>query len=75
MWLSIVATLSLPHWLIIAGVLLVVIGSIGALIARRKAQELDPFPDQPTDTPRQQMPPLPKLLRSGERSKGEDPPA
>ncbi|MGL3109150.1 hypothetical protein [Bradyrhizobium sp. BR 1432] len=75
-WLSLFATLKLPLFLMIAGTLLVVTGSIGVLVSRRKAEEVDPSPDQPIDTPRPQMPPLPKLLlSSGKRSRSEGPPA
>jgi hypothetical protein len=57
------ASLELPHWLIIAGALLVVAGFIGFLISRRKADEVAPSPpDEPADTRR--MPPLPKPLDS-----------
>jgi hypothetical protein len=55
------ASLELPHWLMIAGALLVIAGSIGVLVSGKKADEVDPPPDQPT---RQQMPPLPTLLDS-----------
>ena len=58
------AALELPHWLMIAGALLVVAGFIGVLVIGKKADEVDPLPDEPTDTPRQQMPPLPSLLDS-----------
>jgi hypothetical protein len=57
-------SLELPHWLIIAGTALVVAGFIGVLVSGKKADEVDPPPDEPTDTPRQQMPPLPSLLDS-----------
>ena len=60
------ASLELPHWLMIAGALLVVAGSIGFAISRNKAVEIDadPLPGEPTAGPRQQMPPLPTLLDS-----------
>jgi hypothetical protein len=58
------ASLELPHWLVIAGALLVVAGFIGVIVSRKKVDEVDPPPDEPTDTPRQQMPPLPSLLDS-----------
>ena len=58
------ASLELPHWLMIAGALLVVAGFIGLLISGKKVDEIDPPPDEPTDTPRQQMRPLPSLLDS-----------
>ena len=56
------ASLELPHWLMIAGALLVVAGSTGILIGGKRMDE-PPF-DEPTDAPRQQMPPLPRLLDS-----------
>ena len=56
--------LQLPYWLMIAGTLLVVAGVVGVLV-RDKADEVDnSLPNQPADTPRQQMPPLPSLLDS-----------
>ena len=58
------APLELPHWLMIAGTLLVIAGFIGARVSKKEADEVDPTPDEPTDTPRQQMPPLPSLLNS-----------
>jgi hypothetical protein len=48
----------------IVGILLVVAGFIGVLVSGKKPDEVDPLPNQPTDTPRQQMPPLPGLLDS-----------
>jgi hypothetical protein len=58
------ASLELPHWLMIAGALLVGAGFIGILVSGKKADEVDPPPAEPTDTSRQQMPPLPRLLDS-----------
>ena len=40
-----------PHWLMIAGALLVGAGSIGLLVSRRKSDEVDPPPDEPIDLP------------------------
>ena len=57
-------SLELPHWLMIAGALLVIAGFVGVIVIGRKADEVDPPPDEPTDTPHQQMPPLPRLLDS-----------
>jgi hypothetical protein len=59
------AMLQLPYWLMIAGILLVVAGFVGVLVRGKKADEVDdPLPNQPADTPREQMPPLPSLLDS-----------
>ena len=59
-----IASLGLPHWLMIAGTLLVVAGFVGVLVSGKKVDVEDPPPNQPTDAPRQQMPPLPSLLDS-----------
>jgi hypothetical protein len=53
------ASLELPHWLMIAGTLLVVAGFVGVLVSGKKATS-----DEPTDASHQQMPPLPSLLDS-----------
>lgn len=58
------AMLQLPYWLMMAGALLVIAGFIGVLVSGKKVKEVDRLPDQPTDIPRQQMPPLPTLLDS-----------
>jgi hypothetical protein len=52
----------------IVGILLVVTGFVGVLVSSKKADETDPLPNQPTDTPRQQMPPLPSLLESSAKN-------
>ena len=62
------ASLELPHWRMIAGALLVVAGFFGILVSGKKADEVLPPPDEPTDTSRQQMPPLPRLLDSMPRN-------
>jgi hypothetical protein len=62
------ASLELPHWLMIAGALLVVAGFIGILVSGKKADDVDPPPTEPTDTPRQQVPPLPRLPDSGPKN-------
>ena len=38
------ASLGLPHWLMIAGALLVLFGLIGFALSRNKAVETDPAP-------------------------------
>ena len=47
-----VASLGLPHWLMIAGTLLVVAGFVGVLVSGKKATS-----DEPTDASHQRMPP------------------
>jgi hypothetical protein len=60
-----VASLGLPHWLMIAGALLVMAGFIGFALSRNKAVEIDPgpLPDERAE-PRPQIPPLPTLRRT-----------
>jgi hypothetical protein len=36
----------------------------GVIVSGKKVEEVDPPPDEPTDTSRPQMPPLPRLLNS-----------
>ena len=55
-------SLELPHWLMIAGALLLVIGTVGALVSRKKVDEADTTPEEPIEAPKAKMPPLPKLL-------------
>ncbi|MCK1517350.1 hypothetical protein IVB22_33580 [Bradyrhizobium sp. 190] len=59
-----VTSLELPHWLMIAGTLLVVAGFVGVLVSGKKAKEVESPSDEPTDASHQQMPPLPSLLDS-----------
>ncbi|SIO55887.1 hypothetical protein SAMN05443247_08148 [Bradyrhizobium erythrophlei] len=60
--------LALPHWLIIAGALLVIAGLIGLVIRRKQPAEVQDDPDgKPRPEPRSQLPPLPDLLDSRPR--------
>jgi hypothetical protein len=56
--------LELPHWLMIAGTLLVIAGLIGLLMSRRQQAKVQ---DDPAREPRPQLPPLPDLLDSRPR--------
>jgi hypothetical protein len=60
--------LQLPHWLMIAGTLLVIAGLIGLVMSRRKQPKAqhDPATEQRPE-PRPQLPPLPDLLDSRPR--------
>jgi hypothetical protein len=55
--------LQLPHWLMIAGTLLVIAGLIGLMVSRRQQARVqdDPATEQSPE-PRSQLPPLPDLL-------------
>lgn len=52
----------------IAGALLLVIGTVGALVSRKKVDEADTTPEEPIEAPKAKMPPLPKLLNSRGRT-------
>jgi hypothetical protein len=58
----------LPHWLMLAGTLLVIAGLIGMAISRKQRAKV---PDDPTTEQRSkpfpQLPPLPDLLDSRPR--------
>ena len=59
--------LQLPHWLMIAGTLLVIAGLIGLVISRRQQAKVQDDPanePSPEPRPRPQLPPLPDLLDS-----------
>jgi hypothetical protein len=60
----------LPHWLILAGTLLVIAGLIGVLMKRRQQAKVQ---DDPTTEPRPQLPPLPDLLDSRPRKNRRSP--
>lgn len=68
-----------PHWLIIAGTLLVIAGLIGLLIRSKQLAEVQDDPTRElSPVPRPQLPPLPDLLdsrpRRNRRSMLSDPP-
>ena len=46
--MQLVQSLGLPHWLILAGVLLVIVGCLGLAISGKKAAEPD---DEPVNVP------------------------
>ena len=54
--------MELPHWLMIAGAILIAMGFLGLALTRNKEVEVDSHPEPPA--PRQKMPPLPSLLYS-----------
>ena len=60
--------LQLPHWLMIAGTLLVIAGLIRLVISRRQQAKVQDDPaNEPSPEPRPQLPPLPDLLDSRPR--------
>ena len=61
-------SLELPHWLILAGTLLVIAGVTGLLIDRKKLGKVGEIPaDEANSEARPQLPPLPDLLDSRPR--------
>jgi hypothetical protein len=58
--------LQLPHWLMIAGTLLVIAGLTGLAVRRRQQAKVQDDPAQSPE-PRPQLPPLPDLLDSQPR--------
>ena len=51
--MHLVQSLGLPHWLMLAGALLVIAGCIGLAISRNKAAEIDDEPVNDTEPPPQ----------------------
>jgi hypothetical protein len=63
--MDLLSSLELPHWLMIAGAVLIATGLLGLVFTRIKQSATNP--DQ--ELPAPQMPPLPSLLDST-RQKG-----
>jgi hypothetical protein len=60
--------IGLPHWLILAGILLVIAGFTGLVIDRKKLGKVEEGPaNNGTSEMRPQLPPLPELLDSRPR--------
>ena len=60
--------LQLPHWLMIAGTLLVIAGLIGLMASRRQRAKVQDDPaTEPSPEPRPHLPPVPDLLDSRPR--------
>jgi hypothetical protein len=68
---TVMARMELPHWLILAGALLVMGGFLGLAFTRNREVEDNPGAPshEPASRPRQQMPPLPSLLDSDPKKK------
>jgi hypothetical protein len=65
--MDLLSSITLPHWLMIAGAVLVAIGFLGLAFTRDTQAAANPDPEPPVPHP--QVPPLPKLLDSS-RHKG-----
>jgi hypothetical protein len=60
--MDLLSSIKLPHWLMIAGAILIATGFLGLVFARNKEAATNPDSEPPA--PRPQLPPLPSLLDS-----------
>ncbi|WP_223970452.1 hypothetical protein [Bradyrhizobium sp. RD5-C2] len=67
---DVLLSLQLPHWLMLAGASLVIIGCIGLAIRRKNSTESAIDPEQSPE-PHSKMPPLPTLLKSRPKTTGK----
>jgi len=61
--------MELPHWLMIAGAILIAMGFLGLALTRNKEAAMNPHPEPPA--PLRKMPPLPKPLDSSRHEDNE----
>jgi hypothetical protein len=54
------SALQLPHWLIIAGSVLVIVGTVGVLVSGRRRGDAPPEPSQREETELQEQKPDPR---------------
>jgi hypothetical protein len=66
--MELLSSIELPHWLMIGGASLIVVGFLGLAFTRNKQVTTDP--ESPPE-PRPRMAPLPKLLDSSRRKDNE----
>ena len=65
-------SLELPHWLILAGILLVIAGVTGLVIDRKRLEKVDEGPaNEASSEARPQLPPLPDSRPRRERRQAE----
>jgi hypothetical protein len=69
--MDLLSSIELPHWLMIAGALLVAIGFMGLAFTRNKEVATN-NPGSEPPAPRSKMPPLPELLDSSSRKEAND---
>jgi hypothetical protein len=62
--MDLLSSIELPHWLMIAGVVLIAMGLLGRGFTRKGEAAKGPDPEPP---PHPKMPPLPTLLDSSRR--------
>jgi len=68
--MGLLSSIELPHWLMIAGAILIAIGFLGLAFARNK--EVATNPDSEPPAPRSKMPPQPRRLDSSSHEEGND---
>jgi hypothetical protein len=66
--MRLLSSIQLPHWLMIGGAILAVMGFLGLAFTRNKEAAINP--KSPTE-PRPKMAPLPRLLDSSSRNRDE----
>jgi hypothetical protein len=64
--MRVLSSIELPHWLMIAGAILIAMGFLGLAFFRNK--EVATNPDSEPPAPRSKMPPLPTLLDSSKET-------
>jgi hypothetical protein len=65
--MDLLSSIELPHWLMIAGAVLTVMGFVSLAFTRNKEAATPELPSSRT-----RMPPLPKLLDSSSRKNNQD---
>jgi hypothetical protein len=68
--MDLLSSIELPHWLMIAGAILIAIGFLGLVFTRNKQAATNP--DSERHVPPRQMPPLPSLLDSSRHQGATD---
>jgi hypothetical protein len=68
--MGLLSSIELPHWLMIGGAILIVIGFLGLAFTRNK--EVATTADSEPPAPRSKMPPLPRLLDSSSDKETND---
>jgi hypothetical protein len=68
--MDVFSSINLPHWLMIAGTILVTMGFLGLVFNRNRQTATNP--DSGPTVARSQMPPLPSLLDSSRRRAAND---
>ena len=68
--MGLLSSMELPHWLMIAGAILIAVGFVGLAFTRNKEVAIDDPHPEPA-APLRKMPPLPKPLDSSRHEDNE----